>query len=109
MNKIEEIKERIEQRFKFLDKLYELSGCSMRGRLKTDEIGEKLGFDKELSRNIVDYLIGEGLIEEITPKPHTISISQKGINKIEAAYIGQVVLIDSPLPVPSGGAARFAP
>ena len=109
MNKIEEIEEREKKRFQFLDKLYDLSGCSTRGQLKTDVIDEELGFDKELSKNIVDYLIGEGLIEEITPKPRTIAISQEGINKVEAAYMAQVVPIDSPLPSPSGGAARFAP
>ena len=109
MNKIEEITERKKKRFQFLDKLYDLSGCSTRGPLETNVIDEELGFDKELSKNIVDYLIGEGLIKEITPKPHTIAISQEGINKVETAYIEQVVPIDSPLPVPIGGAARFAP
>jgi len=109
MNKIEEIKERKKKRFQFLDKLYDLSGCSTHGRLKTDVIDEELDFDKELSKNIVDYLIGEGLIKEITPNPHTIAISQEGINEVEAAYMEQVVPIDSPLPTPVAGAARFAP
>ena len=85
MNTIEYIEEKKEKRWMFLNKLYELSGGSTYKPLEEAKIDKELGFDRELSRDIVTYLMDKGLIREICYSPYTIAISHDGIVEVEAA------------------------
>lgn len=82
MNAIEDLKEK---RFLFLNRAYELSEGSERKYLSPGAIGEELGFDTKLWRDILDYLKAEGLITVVDLKRTTITISHAGIVEVEAA------------------------
>lgn len=83
MKEIEDLKEKKEKRWLFLNKLYELSGGSTHKWPDVDTICEELGFDMELSRDIVTYLRDEGLIEVKCDRPTLIAISHEGIVEVE--------------------------
>ena len=80
MNVIEDIKEKNEKRWLFLNKLYELSGGSTED-IPTSKIVEELEFDKEVVRHILGYLKGEKLIKVRTLKDEIIAIED--IRKVE--------------------------
>ena len=79
MATIEEIKEK---RFQFLRKLYELSGGDESKGFDVSRISEELGFDSNLTRNIVDYLLEEGLIVTTIGGGST-RITHEGIQVVE--------------------------
>ena len=81
MNNIEEKKK---QRFQFLKRLYELSGGDKFKPFEMFEIGKELGFDKELTANLNQYLEGEMLIKYITFN-NVITITHIGIVEVEEA------------------------
>ena len=51
------------KRFDFLKKLYEVSDGAETKFISMWEIGDQLGFDRELTTSIALYLKGEGLIQ----------------------------------------------
>ncbi|MCE5175799.1 MAG: hypothetical protein ABFC90_07150 [Bacteroidales bacterium] len=69
-------------RFLFLEKLYDTTDGNSTYIVDMWELGTELGFDREKTHNIVDYLTDEGLIE---PKAlgGGIAITHEGIIEIE--------------------------
>lgn len=84
MTTIEEIKEK---RFQFLRKLYGLSGGDVSKGFDVSRIGEELGFDGDLTRNIVNYLLYEGLIANIGGG--SVGITHWGIREVEDCSIDE--------------------
>lgn len=84
MNAKEEIEEIREKRFQFIRKLWELTGGDEGKSISMSYIGKELEFGRDLTRKIVQYLRGEGLIVEVTMEGN-IGISHKGIVEVEAA------------------------
>ena len=86
MNAIEEVKEK---RFQFLHKLYELTGGDESELFSMFEIGEELGFDRDLTVKIEQYLSGEGLINHgrggFGTRDRDVGISHRGVKEIEEA------------------------
>lgn len=80
MINIEEMKKR---RFQFLRRLYELTGGDRSKLYDYLNIGEELGFDRELTSNIVEYLVGEGLIE--SQAYGHFGITHLGVREVEEA------------------------
>ncbi|GAA4100437.1 hypothetical protein [Mucilaginibacter panaciglaebae] len=71
-------------RFLYLQKIYEESGGGTNAAFDMTEVGNELGFDYMLTRNIVDYLINEGLIEPYA-LGGSIKITHWGIKEVEEA------------------------
>ncbi|NQE46842.1 hypothetical protein C5S31_12555 [ANME-1 cluster archaeon GoMg2] len=81
MINIEDMKKK---RFLFLNRLYELSGGFTPMFFKdASQIGEDLGFDAALTRNITRYLMEEGLVELLSGRG--ILISHQGVREVEMA------------------------
>jgi hypothetical protein len=83
MNIIEETRKK---RFQFLYRLYELTGGDESKWFRMFEIGEELGFDSGLSKQIEQYLHGEGLIipiPECGTEDMLIGISHGGVRTVE--------------------------
>lgn len=76
------IEEKKAYRFKFLNKLYELTDGDSSYIVDMWEVGNELNFDRNLTSNIVDYLIGEYLIES-RALGGGIAITHEGIVEIE--------------------------
>ena len=90
MNAKEELEERKEKRFQFLNKLWELTDKDESGLIRIDRIGKELGFDDDLTIKIAQYLSGEGSI--VVQPIHLghrmddlIGISHAGLVEVEAA------------------------
>jgi hypothetical protein len=81
MNAIEDMKKK---RFQFLHRLYELTGGDEFKGFNMFQIGEELGFDRNLTTNIAYYLKGEGLIE-FRALGGIIGISHLGVREVEEA------------------------
>ena len=79
MATIEEIKEK---GFQFLRKLYELSGGDESEGFDVSRIGEELGYDSDLTGDIVDYLLEEELIVTTIGGGDT-RITHEGIQVVE--------------------------
>jgi len=79
-----EIEEKKKKRFQFLHRLYELTGGDELKCFDISTIGKELGFDSNLTRNIVQYLKGEGLIKVIGDQG-LIGISHPGTIEVEKA------------------------
>lgn len=125
MNTIEEMKEK---RFQFLYRLYELTGGDESKQFSMFEIGEELGFDKDLTVIIEQYLSGEGLINHgsggFGNRGRAVGISHRGVKEIEEAlykpdrptqYFPAVInvtsigtMTDSQLQIDSHGATQVA-
>lgn len=75
-------REIVKQRLEFLKKVYDETDGDENKFVNMFDIGEELGFDRELSIKIYQYLKGEGLL-----KPFTlgggIGITHAGIVKVE--------------------------
>lgn len=71
-------------RFLYLQKVYDESGGGTNAAFDMTEVGNELGFDYMLTRNIVDYLINEGLIEPYA-LGGAIKITHWGIKEVEEA------------------------
>ncbi len=80
-----DIKQKKEARFNFLNKLYEITNGDSSYMMNMWELGNELCLDRELTSNIVDYLIGESLIEE-RALGGGISITHEGIVEIEELH-----------------------
>ena len=85
MNAIEEMKTK---RSQFLHKLYGLTGGDESKWFRVFQIGEELGFDRDVTANIARYLGGDGLIVVHKtfigdPNNNRIGISHKGIQVVE--------------------------
>lgn len=76
------IEEKKASRFKFLNKLYEVTNGDSSYIVDMWEVGNELNFDRNLTSNIVDYLIGEYLIES-RALGGGIAITHEGIVEIE--------------------------
>jgi len=72
------------KRFQFLRRLYELTGgdeCKLFDKL---QIGKELGFEDDVTKNIAQYLNGEGLVE-FRALGDKIGITHEGIQQVEEA------------------------
>lgn len=76
------IEEKKASRFKFLNKLYEITNGDSSYMVNMWELGNELKFNKAMTSNIVDYLIGEYLIES-KALGGGIAITHQGIIEIE--------------------------
>lgn len=81
MNTLEQKKA---NRFRYLNRLYEITNGDSHKFVPADELGAELGLDREQSLAIAQYLKGEGLIEYRTFGP-TISITHYGVVEVERA------------------------
>ena len=81
MTPIEEMKRK---RFRFLHRLYELTGGDESKLFDMFQIGKELGFDMDLTNNIAQYLKGEGLIE-VLALDGIIGILHWGVREVEEA------------------------
>ena len=85
MNVIEEMREK---RFRFLRRLWELTGGDESELFSMFKIGEELGFDKDLTVKIEQYFYGERLINhrlECGTRDREIGISHWGVRAVEEA------------------------
>jgi len=80
-----EIEEKKKKRFQFLHRLYELTGGNELEWLNLYDIGEELGFDRKLTKTIVQYLDREGLIKVIGDQGGIAGISHWGVREVEEA------------------------
>ncbi|MDP9080463.1 MAG: hypothetical protein M3O71_23820 [Bacteroidota bacterium] len=71
-------------RFLYLQKIYEKSGGGTNAAFNMTEVGNELGFEGMLTRNIVNYLINESLIEPYALGGF-IKITHWGIKEVEEA------------------------
>ena len=78
-----DIEEKKKSRFKFLNKLHELSASNEHASFNMFAIGETFGFDREVTVNIINYLENTGLIK--WRGSGDISISRNGSIEIEEA------------------------
>lgn len=83
-NKMTIIEEKKEKRIQFLRKLYEMSSGEDNEMFNMHQIGEELGFDRDLTGNIAEYLEKEGLTEFQTIGG-AIRITHRGIREVEEA------------------------
>ncbi len=72
------------QRFQFLHKLYEVTDGDKFADINMFELGTSLGYSRELTSSLVQYLEGEGLIEG-NSFGGGISISHRGVVEVEQA------------------------
>jgi len=79
-----EIQELKKKRFDFLKKVYEVTGGDENVWPDMWEIGSELGYDRELTEKIAQYLDGEWLIE-FKAIGGGIKITHRGIVEMEAA------------------------
>jgi len=78
------IKETYEKRFRFLQRLYEVTEGSELVSVNLWELGAELGFSRSETDKIDDYLHAEGLIEHIA-LGGPIGITHRGIVEVETA------------------------
>lgn len=78
------LEEKKEKRFKMLKMIFDISGGNIYKFSNMWDIGDKLGFDRETTEQIAQYLAGEGLIE-FRGLGGGIGISHYGIKQIERA------------------------
>jgi hypothetical protein len=72
-------------RFLFLSKLYDYSIADTRTVFKMFEVGAELGFDYDLTKKVVTYLVDEGLLEYFGTGG-TIQLTHQGLKEMEEAY-----------------------
>jgi hypothetical protein len=72
-------------RFLYLSKIYDLAGGSSATAFNMNDIGKALGFDANLIRNVVKYLMDEGLIEAFA-LGGAIRLTHWGLKEVEQAY-----------------------
>lgn len=81
MPSIEELRK---MRFQFLNLLYEKTGGDKFKRVIMWDIGSELGFERDVTRSITQYLEGESLIEFATAGGG-IAITHYGVKEVEEA------------------------
>ncbi len=83
MNLTDKIREKKAQRFEYLQKLYELAGGGTENAVQLGLVGHKLGFSRQLSEEIEQYLMQEGLVVGWTFG--NITITHLGLIELEEA------------------------
>jgi hypothetical protein len=78
------VDEKRANRFRFLHALYEKTDGSREKYLPAEEVGKELGFDRDQSLSIVEYLVGEHLVTYVTMGP-TVSLTHLGVREVERA------------------------
>ncbi len=81
MPSIEELRK---MRFQFLNLLYEKTGGDKFNRVSMWDIGSELGYERNVTQSISQYLEGEGLIEYATIGGG-IAITHYGVREVEEA------------------------
>ena len=81
MSSIDELKKK---GFQFINRLYEKTGGSIFKHLNMWEIGQELGFNKDETDTITQYLVGEYLIEH-KALGKFIAITHEGVKEVESA------------------------
>lgn len=77
------IKELRVHRLRYMHKLYEATEGNERINVNMWELGEELGFPRELTERVFQYLRGEGLLKEIARG--SITITHDGVVEVEQA------------------------
>jgi hypothetical protein len=72
-------------RFLYLSKMYEESGGNENAVFNMTEVGKELGLNYDIVKKIVDYLIGENLVEAHA-LGGAIRLTHWGIKEVEQAY-----------------------
>jgi len=84
-----EIEEKQKQRFLFLNKLYSLVNGKQNSPVNMYEIGKSVGFDSDTIDNIVGYLEGEGLVNNMGfggTISGLVAITHKGVREVDQAH-----------------------
>lgn len=84
MMSAEKIKELKIQRFQFLNKFHDMVDGSETNYLNYETVGKELGFDKDCSYKIAEYLTGEGLLKFATVGGG-MQITHWGVKEVELA------------------------
>jgi hypothetical protein len=71
-------------RFTYLNHLYEIADGSSSAFISMYEIGDQIGFDRTRTANVVEYLVGEHLVERVSIGGG-ISITHHGVVEVERA------------------------
>lgn len=83
-NKMNTIDELRKMRFQFLNLLYEKTGGDKFNRVFMNDIGGELGYEQNITQTIVQYLVGESLVEH-TSMGGGIAITHYGVKEVEEA------------------------
>lgn len=78
------VEERREQRFRFLNLVFEKTRGNIYNLVSMWDIGEELGWDKQTTDVTAQYLVGEGLIK-FWAMGGTLGITHEGVKEIERA------------------------
>lgn len=78
-----DIKELRGYRLRYMHRLYEVTHGNERTNVDMWELGEELGFSRELTERVFQYLRGEGLLKEISRA--SIVITHDGVVEVEQA------------------------
>lgn len=78
------IDEKRRQRFQFLHLVYEKTDGNRLHSVNMYELGKELGWADEITRLVVQYLVGEGLVEHFTMGGNIV-IKHSGVVEIERA------------------------
>jgi len=89
--------EKKEQRLRFMHRLYEVTDGSPLVDVESTRIGEEFGWSEQETDRVVEYLMGEGLVEYFA-----------GGNMINVTHAG-VVEVEAVLDNPDRGTAHFPP
>jgi hypothetical protein len=76
--------ERQKQRFQFLNKIFEETNGNQHITVNMWDIGNELGWDKEITQLAVQYLVGEGLVK-FRSLGGGIGITHPGVTEVESA------------------------
>jgi len=79
-----DIKKIKQDRFKFLNRIYEVSDGRTGFMINGETVGKEFGFDRDYSKDIYYYLNDEGLTEPMGAGIH-LSLTHYGIKQIEEA------------------------
>lgn len=79
------IEETKKKRFQFLRRLYEETEGSKFNRVDSYQVGEKHGFDRDLTDKITQYLNDENLIKFVGLNTSLIEITHEGVREVEEA------------------------
>ena len=86
------LKNKIEDRLRFLTKLYEITGGSGNKIVNMFELGTELGFDREITSSIGQYLSGENLVKHMSIGGG-IAITHTGVKAAEEALFQPAVTL----------------
>ena len=81
MSAIEELRKK---RFRYMHKLYEKTGGNKYNRVNSWDLGKELGYERDETESITQYLEGEGLMK-YTDLNFGINITHYGVKQVEEA------------------------